>query len=81
MLNNLVQIHLKVLQRKQFKRQQKQLVTWLVIKFLIDLLKSQEVHHRINNSEMITNEHDKEIINKIYTYIQKKDRKLLMIKK
>ena len=81
MLNNLVQIHLKVLQRKQFKRQQKQLVTWLVIKFLIDLLKSQEVHHRINNSEMITNEHDQEIINKIYTYIQKKDRKLLMIKK
>ena len=34
---NLQQIHLKFLQREQFKKQQKQLVIWLVIKLLIEL--------------------------------------------
>ena len=57
MLNNLEQIHLKFLKKESFKKQQKQLVTRLVIKSLIKLQKISKQ----NNSETVTNEHDKEI--------------------
>ena len=57
MLNNLEQIHLKFLKKELFKKQQKQLVTRLVIKSLIKLQKISKQ----NNSETVTNEHDKEI--------------------
>ena len=51
MPNNLLQIHFKLFQKEKFKKQQKQLVIWLVIKLLIKLLKSQEF--RIGQKEMI----------------------------
>ena len=43
----LLQIHLKLTQIKQSKKQQKQLVIWLAIKLLPKLRKSQEVQYRI----------------------------------
>ena len=52
-------------QKEQFKKQQKQLVIWLVIKFQIKLQKSQEVHHRIIQKRL-KNEHDKEITKERY---------------
>ena len=47
MLNNLEQMHLKLLQKELFKKQQKQLVIWLVTKLLIELRKSQKLYHKI----------------------------------
>ena len=52
-------------QKEQFKKQQKQLMIWLVIKFQIKLQKSQEVHHRIIQKRL-KNEHDKEITKERY---------------
>ena len=39
--------HLKLLQKKQFKKLLKQLVIWSVITSLIKLQRSQEIYHRI----------------------------------
>ena len=44
-------MHLKLLQKESFKKQQRQLVIWLVIKLLIELQKFQKI---------VTNELDKE---------------------
>ena len=44
MLTNQPQIHLKLLLKEQFKKQQNELVIFLVIKLLIELRKS---HHKI----------------------------------
>ena len=60
MLNNLQQMLLKLLQKEQFKTQQKQLVTLLVIKLLIELRKSKSSPQ--NNSKTIMNENDNEIL-------------------
>ena len=60
MLNNLQQMLLKLLQKGQFKTQQKQLVILLVIKLLIELRKSKSSPQ--NNSKTIMNEHDNEIL-------------------
>ena len=60
MLNNLQLICLKLLHKEQFKKKLKQLVICLVIKLIIELQKFQ------NNSEAVTNEHDKEIPKKRY---------------
>ena len=45
MPNNLLQIYLKLLQKEQFKKQNKQLAIWLEIKLVIELQKSQRLHH------------------------------------
>ena len=45
-------MHLKLSQKVQFKKQQRQLVIWLVIKLLIVLQKSQEVHCRIIQEQL-----------------------------
>ena len=45
-------MHLKLVQKEKFKKQQKQLVSWLVVKFLIKSQKSQEVHHRIIQKQL-----------------------------
>ena len=42
MLNNLQHMHFKLLQKDQFKKQQKQLVIWLAIKMLAKLQKRQK---------------------------------------
>ena len=51
---------LKLLQKHQFKKQQKQLEIWLIIELLI---KSNRVSRKSqkNNSETVTNENHKEI--------------------
>ena len=66
MLNNLQLICLKLLHKEQFKKKLKQLVICLVIKLIIELQKFQ------NNSEAVTNEHDKEIPNKRYISSEEK---------
>ena len=55
-------MHLKLLEKEQFRKQQKQPVNWLVIKSLIKVSRISTQ----NNSETITNEtqnikHDKEM--------------------
>ena len=47
MLPNPPQMHLKLLQKEQFKNQQRKLVIWLVIKVLTKSQKSQKFHHRM----------------------------------
>ena len=46
MRNNLLQMHLKLLQKEQFKKQQKQPVILLEIKLPIKLQESQKLHHK-----------------------------------
>ena len=55
MLNHLPQMHVKRLSIESFKKQQKQLLIWLVIKLLIELQKSQEVQHRIIHKQLQMN--------------------------
>ena len=45
-VSNLQQMHLKLLQKESFKKQQKQLVIWLVIKLLMKLQESQKLHQK-----------------------------------
>ena len=66
MLNNLQLICLKLPHKEQFKKKLKQLVICLVIKLIIELQKFQ------NNSEAVTNEHDKEIPKKRYISSEEK---------
>ena len=40
-------MRLKLLQKEQFRKQQKQLVIWLVIKLLTGLQKFQKIHSKI----------------------------------
>ena len=65
-------MHLKLLQKESFKKQQKQLVIWLVIKLLIELRKSQIIPQ--NNSEKVRNEHDKEIPKERYISPEEKQK-------
>ena len=51
---------LKTTSKKYIKKNEKQLVIWLVIKLLIELRKSQKGSPK-NDSETTTNEHDEEI--------------------
>ena len=45
----------KLLQKDSFKNKQKQLKIWLGTKLLIELRKSQNVHHRIIQKQLQTN--------------------------
>ena len=47
LLNTLLQMHLKILQKEQFEKKLKQLVIWLVIKLLIKLQISPDLCHRL----------------------------------
>ena len=47
MLNNLIQMYLKLLQKEQFKRKKKQVVILLAIKSLKKLQKSREISNKI----------------------------------
>ena len=53
-------MHLKLLQKESFKKQQRHFLIWLVIKLLTELQMPQKGWPQ-NNSETITNEHGKEI--------------------
>ena len=57
---NLQQMHLKLLQREPFEKQERQLLIGLVIKLLIELTKVSK-NSQENNSETVINEHDNEI--------------------
>ena len=46
MLNNLQQMHLELLQKEQFKKQQEQAVIWLVKKLLMQLRKFKKIHSK-----------------------------------
>ena len=62
-------MHLKLFQKDLFKKQQRQLVIWSVIKLLIKLQKFQKIHNK-----EIRDRKTKE-----YIYFQKEDRHLLII--
>ena len=47
MLNNLIQMYLKLLQKEQFKKKKKQVVILLAIKSLKKLQKSREISNKI----------------------------------
>ena len=66
-------MHLKLLQKEQFKKQHQQLVIWLVIKLLIQFQKFQKTLKQ-NNSETIKN--DKEIPKE--SYISPEDRQKII---
>ena len=71
MLNNLQQMRLKLVQKEQFKKQQKQLVIWLIIKLLIKSLKFKKKSQQ-NNLETVTNEHGKEIPKEKYISLEER---------
>ena len=71
MLNNLQQMRLKLVQKEQFKKQQKQLVIWLIIKLLIKSLKFKKKLQQ-NNLETVTNEHGKEIPKEKYISLEER---------
>ena len=75
MLRKLPQMHLKLLQKKQFKKQHKQLVISMIIKLLIVLLEPQKICHRILQRQLKVKQKylEKDI------HLQEKDRKLSMI--
>ena len=52
MLNNPQQMCLKLLQKEQFKKQQKELVIWLVVKLLIKLQKFQKIHNKMIQTKL-----------------------------
>ena len=52
MLSNTQKMYLKLFQKEQFKKQQKQLVILFVIKLLIKLQRPQKVHHRIIHKQL-----------------------------
>ena len=51
-VNNLLEMHLKLLQKEQFKKQQKKLVILLVIKSLSELRKFQKLQQIIIQKQM-----------------------------
>ena len=65
MLHILQEMRLKLLQKEQFRKQQKQLVIWLVIKLLTKVTKVSK-NSQQNNSETVTNQLVKEIPKKRY---------------
>ena len=70
-------MHLKLLQNKQFKNEQKQMVIKLVIKLLIKLQQIQEIHNKIIQSQLQMSMIKKYL--KKDMYLQMKDRKLFII--
>ena len=68
MVDNPLQMRLKLLQKKQFKKQQKQLVLWSVIKLLIKLQKCQEIPHRIAQKQ---SQKKQKILDLIEKYLKK----------
>ena len=52
MLSSIQKMRLKLLQKEQFKKQQRQLVIWLVIKLLITLREFQKIHNKIIQKQL-----------------------------
>ena len=51
-INKLQQIRLKLLQKEQFKKQQKQLAILLIIKLLIELQKFQKIQNKLIQKQL-----------------------------
>ena len=51
-INKLQQMHLKLLQKEQFKKQQKQLAILLLIKLLIELQKFQKIQNKLIQKQL-----------------------------
>ena len=62
---------LNLLQKEQFKKEQKELMIWLRIKLLIKLQTLQK-NSQQNNSDRVTNEDDKDIPNERYVSPEKR---------
>ena len=75
-LKNLQQMRLKLLQKEQFKKQQKQLVISLVIKLLIELQKFQGIHNKIIQKQLQMSTKKKYLKEGIY--LKMKDKKFLI---
>ena len=75
-LKNLQQMRLKLLQKEQFKKQQKQLVISLVIKLLIELQKFQDIHNKIIQKQLQMSTEKKYLKEGIY--LKMKDKKFLI---
>ena len=75
-LKNLQQMRLKLLQKEQFKKQQKQLVISLVIKLLIELRKFQDIHNKIIQKQLQMSTKKKYLKEGIY--LKMKDKKFLI---
>ena len=73
---NLQQMRLKLLQKEQFKKQQKQLVISLVIKLLIELQKFQDIHNKIIQKQLQMSTKKKYLKEGIY--LKMKDKKFLI---
>ena len=52
MINNLLQIHIKLLQKERFKKQQEQLAILLVTEPMTELYKFQKLRQRIIQQQM-----------------------------
>ena len=75
MLNNLQQMRLKLLQKKQFKKSAESTGDLIGNNISNKITKVQKNSQR-NNSETVTIEHDQEIRKEREIYLQKKDKKL-----
>ena len=75
-LKKLQQMRLKLLQKEQFKKQQKQLVISLVIKMLIELQKFQDIHNKIIQKQLQMSAKKKYLKEGIY--LKMKDKKFLI---
>ena len=69
-------MRLKLLQKEQFKKQQKQLVISLVIKLLIELQKFQNIHNKIIQKQLQMSTKKKYLKEGIY--LKMKDKKFLI---
>ena len=69
-------MRLKLLQKEQFKKQQKQLVISLVIKLLIELQKFQDIHNKIIQKQLQMSTKKKYLKEGIY--LKMKDKKFLI---
>ena len=52
LLTNLLEMNLTLLQKESFKKQQKQLVIWLVTKSLTELPKFQKINNKITQKQL-----------------------------
>ena len=71
-------MHLKLLKKEQFKKQQKQLEISLVTNLIIELLWFQKIYKRVIEKQLHMSMIKKYLMKDIY--LQNKDRKLLMIR-
>ena len=81
-LSNPPQMHLKQLQKRQFKKQKKQLVISLAIKQITELQNSHKLCHRLVQKQLKMKQKILDLLGKNLNKVKhpkKKDKKILMI--